>query len=146
MRKKHNLDDVLIRNQINGQKLQEIIEKGATKLSNDKCFTEDNRAIFTNLNICSDECASFHKIFEPVLNKFNGNAKSFYSNFYKLSTENFVFKKFLSKELSMLLCSELSTICLEFLTRKNEPKQPLESKQFTEKDIHCLQYLSGFCF
>ena len=95
-------------------------ERGTNKLSIDECFySKENRFIFKNLTLTLEECAPIHKVFEPLLNSFNGNAEKVYSEFYKLSWENVIFKDFLNKELSMLLCCEISTICLEYLTERN---------------------------
>ena len=93
--------------------------------------------------------APIHKLYEPLLNSFNGNAENFYSEFYKLSWENVIFKDFLNKELLMLLCCEISAICLEYLTERNRlPCRDIitEDRIFTEKDIQCLQYLADYCF
>ena len=143
---KHGDDD---HNAIKVHCLQfKAFERGTNKLPVDECFSKENRFIFKNLTLTL-ECAPIYKVFEPLLNSFNGNAENFYSEFYKLSWKNVIFKDILNKELSMLLCCEISTICLEYLTERNRlPCRDIitEDKIFTEKDIQCLQYLAGYCF
>ena len=51
--------------------------------------------------------------------------------------------------LSTLLCSEIINLCLANLVAGN-PKELAKGDEstikFTEKDINCIQYLSGYCF
>ena len=90
-------------------------------------------------------------MFDEVFAEFHGNAEKFYCKFYKVSIEFAVFK-FSSKlpidHSPMLLCTELATLCLDLLANG---KQHLEQQTkinvvLTEKDVHCLQYLAGYCF
>ena len=48
------------------------------------------------LTLTLEECAPIHKVFDPLLNSFNDNAEDIYSEFYKLSWENVIFKDFFS--------------------------------------------------
>ena len=51
--------------------------------------------------------------------------------------------------LSTLLCTEITNICLANFVCGNSEKLAKEDEnviKFTEKDINCIQYLSGYCF
>ena len=135
---------------IQNLELKVLIEKCVSKLAVDKCFSEDHRLYFKNFTISSEQCIPISELFKEVFNDF-GNQEKFYTKFYKISIDNFVFNNFnLPEFLSRLLCTELSNACLdvlmngtsgdfnEILSAKVEPLSP--------KDLGCVEYLSAYYF
>ena len=136
------------KNVVHNLELNVLIEKCASKLAVDKCFSEEHRNMFT---ISPGQCIHVSELFKDVFNDFNGNQEHFYTKFYKISIDNFVFNNVnLPEFLSRLLCTELSTACLDFLMNRksrhfNEfPAKKAES--VSQKDLECIEYLSGYSF
>lgn len=128
---------------------EEIIKTAAKKLSSDKCLPFYND-VFANFKSCTDDVAKVKDVYNPLIKTYQEkpNAERFYSKCHQNTLLNHIFTS-LPSELSSLLCSEISNICLAvtmniFQGRGTTKESP--AIKFTEKDINCIQYLSGYCF
>ena len=89
--------------------------------------------------------AYISKTFESVFASFKSTPEKFFSEFFKLSMGSLVFQN-IPKQISMLLFSELATLCLEYIMNGKKSTSAVETSCiFTDKDIHCLEYFSGYC-
>ena len=107
------------KNVLHNLEFKVLIEKCVSKLADDKCFSEEHRQYYKNFTISPEQCIHVSELFKDVFNDFNGNQEKFYTKFYKISIDNFVFNNLnLPEFLSRLLCTELSTACLDFLMNR----------------------------
>ena len=71
----------------------------------------------------------------------------FNSQFHKFSLPSTHIFSTLSTQLSALLCSEVSCLCLGKLVSGSESEKKEDiKKELSEKEKNCIQYLAGYCF
>lgn len=136
---------------IDSTHFKDIVVKAVEKLGADDCFP-DYQNEFQMFSITTEENLEVWELFQPVISTYKGNAEKFYSDAFGLFQpgKQQVFKK-LSFQLSALLCSEITNLCLVDLSCNNSSDfSNIISKEstpiLTEKDIHCIQYLAGYCY
>ena len=119
-------------------------------MASDKCFPLYND-VFSNFIYSTADLGKAKSIYSPLIKKYQGNknAERFYSKCHQDAISQHIFQS-LPSELSSLLCSEISNFCLAIMVKiiqgSSTTKVPAPVIKFTEKDIHCIQYLSGYCF
>lgn len=129
---------------------EDIIKTAAKKLSSDKCFPLYND-VFANFKSCTADVATVKNVYNPLVKIYQQkqNAERFYSKCHQNTLLKHIFPS-LPSELSSLLCSEISNFCLAAMMNiyqdRGTTKESPPVIKFTEKDIHCIQYLSGYCF
>ena len=135
---------------IHNLQLKLIIEKAAKKLTSDTCYSCENREKFKNFEISTDESLEVWHSFNRIFENYNGNAERFYSQFYYLMLPGkHVFTQ-LPLQLSTLLCGVVADLSLLKLSSGQEGQQNVNVEEIkpslTKKDIHCIEYLAGYCF
>ena len=103
----------------NNWELRKLNLKSAAMLASDYCFLEEHRRYFQNFNITNEQCLLISNTFEPVCSNIKSSPEKFYSQYFKLSMECLVFEN-IPKQVSMLLFSELATLCLEYNMNGNK--------------------------
>ena len=88
-------------------------------------------------------------VLKPAVEKFYGNAESFYSNFYGLLQENLRPKKFGGDiTLTNILLPEVGNHILMHLSTKKihygNPTIKYDSVKLSEKELKSLQYIVGY--
>ena len=145
---KHTISPNDIYENINHIDFNKIIIDAKEKLAIDKCLPhfEDT---FKNLIVTIKEIEEIKNVFMPVIAAYKGDAEKFYSGCYQVLSQGTHIFQGLPLELSTLLCSEVSNLCLSSLVcgKQGEDERLVSNvNKFSEKDIHCIQYLSGYCF
>ena len=123
-----------------------MINDAAKKLSNDECFSPSSREVLKNFTITVEECLLVWEKIAPLVSKFNGDSEKFLSNFYMFMLPGEDLFKKLPTLLSNLLCSEVACLCLKSLINRNEAQKAEPEFKLSEREIHSLQYLAGYCF
>ena len=70
-------------------KFMNIVKKCTDSCNEDLCLPEDTRNMFLSFDFTPEE---LREVLKPVVEKFHGNAKSYYSNVYGLLQENLLTK------------------------------------------------------
>ena len=145
---KHNIVPTSEYFVIDGMKFGQIIIEATTKLGADKCFP-DFQDSFRHFVLTDEETDEIWTIFQPAIKSYKGDAENYFAACFKLLQPGKHLFKNLPVLLSTLLCSEIINLCLANLVAGNPEelaKGDESTIKFTEKDINCIQYLSGYCF
>ena len=94
---------------IHNWELRKLIWRVQLCLRSDYCFLEEQM----------NSAYWYQTLFEPVWSNFKSSPEKFYSQYFKLSMECLVFQN-IPKQVSMLLFSELATLCLEYNMNGNK--------------------------
>ena len=143
---KHQQEDTM--KKLHPLNLKVIVRDSAEKLSKDLAFPENLRTQLSGYSITSDEALIIWKQFKPVFDGFNGSAEKFYSKMFRFSLPDMpqIFTS-LSRVLSNLLITEISTGCLEYLVgKKNKSSDQILSLKWDDKSKYVVEYLAGYCF
>ena len=128
-------------------RLISILKNCVSIVAADMCLPEATRKVFLNdFTISLQEANILWEKLRPVIDEFNGNAEKFYATFYGLLVENILPIKFDITNTNILM-SEVANHILIYLSdinmnTNNGPPEVISS--ITEKEINCLQYISGY--
>lgn len=125
--------------------LKQMVEASAKALSVDECFPDDYRESYNNFDFTHDEAVELFSFLENIISDFEGDAESFYANFFELCFENNIIKNKLGDDHGTLLLHELANHVLHHLVGK-KLNAPVEANAITEKERSGIQYLSGYVF
>lgn len=128
---------------------KQYVQKSATKLASDECYSEKTRKEFINYQVTLDDANFTYQYVRDVIKKFKGNAEKFYPSFYKcVSSDDIVFKN-LSRRSSVILGFEVANHVLAHLTDSAAKENTVDfSSQisFSDKERNIIQYLCGYVF
>lgn len=131
--------------------VKQMLMDATQKLSADKCFPETYRFKFKSFATSIQECIEIRNKFSNVIDGFTGNAEKFYSASYQLLYGGCV-KTIgnLEEQEATILLTEFLNFCLAKLSGMVNDfaniTPPNSNKQLSDKEIHALEYLTGYCF
>ena len=132
---------------IDNIKIKELVVRATGKLAEDDCFTSEDRSYFENLVLSDEEFLLICKLYGEEMKNFHGNAEKFYTSLHRKYEEISVSS--LPKQLCYVLLSELTNCCLNYLIGGGEgecSERPIDVVVLSNKDVHCLEYIAGYCF
>ena len=126
--------------------LKSIVNKCAKLCSNDLCLPEATRCVFSAFSFTNDDAVDLWNNFKPIIEKYNGDAETFYMDFYGLLAGNLLPSKFEDSTISNILLTEVANHMLIHLSGVNKDALGnIENVTFiSEKELNSLQYLAGF--
>ena len=128
--------------------LKQIVLKCAEKLSQDECYDESFRDMFTKekVSLSNEEGNVLWNKMRTVIDNFKGDAEKFYSSFMALLIENLLPTKFEEMYITNTLLMEVANVVLNHLSGNNIENLVLveETTPLSDREYKSLQYLAGF--
>ena len=127
-------------------RLVSILKECARIVVSDECLPEETRKLFSDFTISFQEANELWEKLRPVIDSSCNDLEKFYSKFYGLFSENLLPNKF-EYHITNILMAEAAKhiyIYLEGIDVKGTTKSSCEPPVVTDKEIKCLQYVSGY--